>query len=86
MDVYLRIVGGFEAGKIVPEESTSNDQNNETRQEISNVCRSASSDKPKLTGQLRRRCPLVRFALTVLLAVDSLLDFVQTYSISPQIF
>ena len=29
MDVYLRIVGGFEAGKIVPEEGTSNGQNNE---------------------------------------------------------
>ena len=29
MDVHLRIVGGFEAGKIVPEESTGNDQNNE---------------------------------------------------------
>jgi hypothetical protein len=29
MDVHLRIVGGFEAGKIVPEESTGNGQNNE---------------------------------------------------------
>src|ERR1700721_1565463 len=29
MDVRLRIVGGFEAGKILPEENTSDDQNNE---------------------------------------------------------
>jgi hypothetical protein len=29
MDVYLRIVGGFEAGKIMPEECASNDQNDE---------------------------------------------------------
>ena len=29
MDVYLRIVGGFEAGKIVPEESAGDGQNNE---------------------------------------------------------
>jgi hypothetical protein len=29
MDVHLRIVGGFEAGKIMEEESTGNGQNNE---------------------------------------------------------
>jgi hypothetical protein len=29
MDVHLRIVGGFEARKIVPEESAGNGQNNE---------------------------------------------------------
>ena len=29
MDVYLGIVGGFEAGKIMPEEYAANTQNNE---------------------------------------------------------
>ena len=29
MDVHLRIVGGFEAGQVVPEENTGNRQNNE---------------------------------------------------------
>ena len=29
MDVHLRIVSGFEAGKIMPEERTSNGHNNE---------------------------------------------------------
>ena len=31
MDVDLRVVGGFEAGKIMPEENAENDQNDEGR-------------------------------------------------------
>ena len=87
MDVHLRIVGGFEAGKIVPEESTGNGQNNERGKKYPTLVGAPSDklnwDKPKLAGQLRRRCCLVRLAL---LAVDSLLDFAQPYSFSLHVF
>ena len=86
MDVHLRIVGGFEAGKIVPEENTGNGQNNERGKKYPTLVGAPRSDKPKLAGQLRRRCPLVRLALAELLAVDSLLDFAQPYSFSLHVF
>ena len=90
MDVHLRIVGGFEAGKIVPEENTGNSQNNERGKKYPTLVGALRSDKPKLAGQLKRRVSCAAFALYVwparwirCLILFSHTHFPSTYSAKP---